>query len=229
MRIWDINPGYLNRQSLLGEHRELHAIVSIVVNQKRGYAHHPETLRWAKYGWAITKRHQLLAAEMAIRGYTDRSPVVLTENVGQWPQSYVDAPGEQFSILGQKYLNKEPGRIPLPSTTQQLWRHHKYSILARDVNVYRSMGRRIATLKGNQEFADIALQVTELLYKPPTTGGIQNALQHMWGYVSHSDPIGSDDFESLSLEQLLNEIQERATAHPYILHSTVLSELRVWI
>jgi len=25
MRVWDINPGYLNRQSLLGEHRELQA------------------------------------------------------------------------------------------------------------------------------------------------------------------------------------------------------------
>jgi len=31
MRLWDINPGYLNRQSLLGEHRELHGIVSILV------------------------------------------------------------------------------------------------------------------------------------------------------------------------------------------------------
>ena len=34
MRIWDVNPGYLNRQSLLGEHRELHAIFSIIKNNK---------------------------------------------------------------------------------------------------------------------------------------------------------------------------------------------------
>jgi len=26
MRIWDIDPGFLNAQSLLGEHRELHGI-----------------------------------------------------------------------------------------------------------------------------------------------------------------------------------------------------------
>ena len=68
MRIWDLNPGYLNRQSLLGEHRELHGIVSILVNKKKGYAKHPETLRWVKHGWALTMRHNLLAAEMSLRG-----------------------------------------------------------------------------------------------------------------------------------------------------------------
>jgi len=49
MRVWDINPGYLNRQSLLGEHRELHGIISIIVNKKKGYANHPETVRWVGY------------------------------------------------------------------------------------------------------------------------------------------------------------------------------------
>ena len=52
MRIWDINPGYLNRQSLLGEHRELHGIVSIIRDNKKGYSRHPETLRWV---WVGTK------------------------------------------------------------------------------------------------------------------------------------------------------------------------------
>jgi len=44
MRIWDINPGYLHDKSLLGEHRELHAIVSILSKNKKGYSRHPETL-----------------------------------------------------------------------------------------------------------------------------------------------------------------------------------------
>ena len=52
MRIWDIHPGYLNNQSLLGEHRELHGIVSILVNKKKGYSQHPETKRWVGYDWA---------------------------------------------------------------------------------------------------------------------------------------------------------------------------------
>lgn len=36
MRIWDISPAYLNRQSLLGEHRELHGLYNILSESKKG-------------------------------------------------------------------------------------------------------------------------------------------------------------------------------------------------
>jgi len=49
MRIWYIDPGYLNRQGLLEEHRELHGIVSIIVNRKKGYSNNPETVHWVGY------------------------------------------------------------------------------------------------------------------------------------------------------------------------------------
>jgi len=32
MRLWDIRPGYLNRKSLLGEHRERYGFVSLLVH-----------------------------------------------------------------------------------------------------------------------------------------------------------------------------------------------------
>ena len=107
MRIWDINPGYLNRQSLLGEHRELHGIVSIIVNGKKGYSKHPETLRWVGYGWALKMRHELLAAEMSLRGFNEKTPVLTTSNEGifnegVWPEEYIDAPREQFTLLAAK-------------------------------------------------------------------------------------------------------------------------------
>ena len=41
MRIWNISPKKLCRNHLLGEHRELHAIWSVLVNGKKGYARHP--------------------------------------------------------------------------------------------------------------------------------------------------------------------------------------------
>ena len=122
MRIWDIHPGYLNRQSLLGEHRELHGIVSIIVNNKKGYSKHPETVRWVGYGWALRMRHQLLAAEMSLRKFTDKSPVLMRTNKGVWPEEYIDEPAQQFKILEFKYNNKEQGRIPLPKNAQELWR-----------------------------------------------------------------------------------------------------------
>jgi hypothetical protein len=68
MRVWDVNPGYLNRQSLLGEHRDIHAMVSILTDGKMGYARHPETRRWAKARWTLQVRHDLVVPEIDRRG-----------------------------------------------------------------------------------------------------------------------------------------------------------------
>lgn len=239
MRIWDINPGYLNRQSLLGEHRELHGIVSIIHNNKKGYSRHPETIRWIGYGWALRQRHRLLAAEMHLRGYSDKSPVSTRSGKDKWPEQYIDEPYRQFKILKQKYQNKEKGRIPLPRNAQQLWSQHKYSVLARDVSLYKKLGRDIAKYKPRDDYSDLAAQLTGILRIPPSIGGIRNAIQHMWGYVSQ---VNSDSSETIKVHQtkliypghinnLLQEIQNRAIAsnNRYLLGSTALSELQVWL
>jgi hypothetical protein len=165
MRIWDIPPAYLNRQSLLGEHRELHGIVSIIINKKKGYAKHPETLRWVGYGWALRKRHQLLAAEMELRGYSERSPVRTRSKKEEWPIIFIDSPIKQYQILNDKYQNKEAGRIPLPQNAQQLWRHHKYSVMARDVNLYKQLGPNISQMKPLHDFSDLASLFCKVLRK----------------------------------------------------------------
>ncbi|WP_126455936.1 DUF1722 domain-containing protein [Sulfuriflexus mobilis] len=231
MRIWDINPGYLNRQSLLGEHRELHGIVSIIVNRKRGYAQHPETLRWVGYGWALRQRHALLSAEMTLRGYTDRSPVATRSNKGLWPEIFIDEPSRQFQILASKYINKEPGRIALPTTAQQLWSQHKYSVLARDENLYRRLGREVASMKPGDDFSDLANMLALQLRVAPSPGGIRNALHHMWGYVSEYSSGMKHAVLSWSLQRLLLETQRRSMENTcsYLLASTALSELRVWL
>ena len=231
MRVWDINPGYLNRQSLLGEHRELHGIVSIIVNKKKGYSYHPETVRWVGYGWALRQRHLLLTAEMSLRGFIDNSPVLTRAKKGMWPETYIDEPFRQFEILRSKYRNKEQGRIPLPKNAQQLWSHHKYSVLARDVYLYKKLGKKVSEMKPHHDFSQLAKVVTELLRKPPSIGGLRNALQHMWGHVSdYAYPL-KGEVECWSLSRLLEEIQQNAltSEEPYINSSTALSDLKVWI
>lgn len=74
MRIWDISPKKLCRPHLLGEHRELHAIWSVIVNGKKGYSRHPETLRWKGKLKALFGRHEALVVEMSNRGFQHRSP-----------------------------------------------------------------------------------------------------------------------------------------------------------
>ncbi|ADH87056.1 DUF1722 domain-containing protein [Desulfurivibrio alkaliphilus] len=230
MRVWDIHPGYLNRQSLLGEHRELHGIVAIISQGKKGYANHPETRRWQSYGWALQQRHRLLACEMALRGFTDRSPVALTGSEGNWPAVYLDEPAAQYRLLGQKYQHKEQGRIPLPRNSQQLWAQHKYSVLARDPGLYQKIGASLAR-PGNRGFAPLARLLAETLRLPPSPGGIGNAAQHLWGYVSGPDCGGKPpELASWSPAELLRETQQRTMANQvtYLLHSTALSDLAAW-
>jgi uncharacterized protein YbgA (DUF1722 family) len=230
MRIWDINPGYLNRQSLLGEHRELHGIVSIIENNKKGYSRHPETVRWIGYQWALKQRHQLLSSEMKLRGFTDKTPVVMSGNNGVWPDIYIDEPYIQFRLLTDKYRTKEHGRIPLPKNAQQLWSQHKYSVLARNVNLYQQIGKEVANIKPKDEFSTLARRLTEQLRIQPSLGGMINALQHMWGYVSDLSSVTRDEFESWSPARLLTEIQTLtlSSEQQYLRHSTALSELEVW-
>jgi uncharacterized protein YbgA (DUF1722 family) len=147
-----------------------------------------------------------------------------------WPEEYIDEPGQQFLILDAKYKNKEQGRIPLPKNAQQLWSQHKYSVLARDVNLYKKIGRQVAEMSPTHDFSTIAKELTELLRTRPSLGGTRNALQHMWGYVS--DCSGSKrGLGTWSLNKLFDEIQRRAleSGEPYLMASTALSELKVWI
>lgn len=230
MRIWDIHPGYLNRQSLLGEHRELHGMVSIFVNRKKGYSRHPETLRWVGYGWALKQRHRALVCEMNLRGYSDNSPVGTRSNKGSWPSVFIDEPHVQFRLLKEKYRNRESGRIPLPRNVQVLWSHHKYSILARDQAMYKEFGREVSHKKIS--FGCLATELVEILRTPPDEGNIRNALYHMWGHVSDEQP-GKDahKIDNWSLKKLLTLTQDKVktSGEPYLSQSTALSELMVWL
>lgn len=228
MRIWDISPGYLNRQSLLGEHRELHAVLSIVRNKKKGYARHPETLRWADCLPALARRHEQLACEMTLRGYKERSPVAVPPSSEAWPARYLDEPAAQFALLRVKYAGREPGRIPLPRHAQQLWSQHKYSVLARDVSLYKAIGRETAS--GKADFAALSRQLSELLRQPPSAGGLKNAVLHLWGHVNAFPPAPKENPASWPLSRLLEETRLRAALHQeaYLLASTALGELMLW-
>jgi len=119
----------------------------------------------------------------------------------------------------------------LPKNAQQIWSHHKYSVLARDVNLYKKLGRDISGMKPYHDFSELAKVVSELLRKPPSIGGLKNALQHMWGHVSDSPHTLKGEVESWSFSRLLEEIQRRSLANeePYLTSSTALSELKAWI
>ena len=103
MRIWDLLPHRLCRNHLLGEHRELHAIWSILTKDKKGYSHHPEVLRWKGRLKALYLRHQMLVAEMGRRGYTHNSPLDKKLATGLAKQDLqVDSYEDQLRNLSNK-------------------------------------------------------------------------------------------------------------------------------
>ena len=75
----------------------------MIVNGKKGYAQHPETLRWKGKLKALYGRHDALVVEMKNRGYQHRSPLAKKEARGSTTQeSYVDTPRRQIVILRNK-------------------------------------------------------------------------------------------------------------------------------
>lgn len=68
-RIWDIHPSKLCKNHLLGEHRELHGVWTVITQNKKGYANHPETMRWRGKLPALKRRHDMLVAEFKRRGW----------------------------------------------------------------------------------------------------------------------------------------------------------------
>jgi hypothetical protein len=103
MRVWDIPPKKLCRNHLLGEHREIHAIWSILIKGKKGYSKHPETLRWRGKPKALFERHEKIANEMRKRGYGHQSCLDPSLAKGKGKQEeYVNSPEKQIEILRKK-------------------------------------------------------------------------------------------------------------------------------
>lgn len=103
MRIWDLPPERLCRQHLLGEHRELHALWTILTAGKAGYARHPETLRWRGKLAALYARHEAQVAEMQRRGFRHGSPLDPLLATGEAVQDeYVDPVERQEELLRAK-------------------------------------------------------------------------------------------------------------------------------
>lgn len=103
MRIWDVSPKILCRNHLLGEHRELHAIWSVLTRNKKGYSRHPETLRWKGKLMALYLRHSALVKEMSARGYRHMSVLDKRKATGSAVQkNFIHTRKRQFSILRSK-------------------------------------------------------------------------------------------------------------------------------
>ncbi|MEM7813491.1 MAG: pyrimidine dimer DNA glycosylase/endonuclease V [Candidatus Aenigmatarchaeota archaeon] len=73
VRIWNVHPKHLDDERLLGEHRELHAIVGAITKyykgEKAGWQRHPEAKKFYKKLGYLKQRHAMLVREFRARGW----------------------------------------------------------------------------------------------------------------------------------------------------------------
>jgi hypothetical protein len=106
LRVWDISPKKLCKNHLLGEHNEIHGLWSIIINNKKGYSKHPETLRWRGKLKALYNRHEEIVNEMKNRSFKHNSPLEKTKATGSKIQNeFVNTVEEQIQILREKGCN----------------------------------------------------------------------------------------------------------------------------
>lgn len=104
MRIWDIPCRLLCDKHLLGEHRELHAIWSILTNNKKGYSDHPETKRWEGKLPALLERHRQQVLEMTIREFNHKSSLKVQSGL-DYQDEMINTIEEQRELLNSKPCN----------------------------------------------------------------------------------------------------------------------------
>lgn len=67
MRVWDMPVAGLCNKHLVAQHHEIHCIFSIIAENKSGFSHHPEVMRWRGRLGALYRVHEHTAAEMLKR------------------------------------------------------------------------------------------------------------------------------------------------------------------
>lgn len=233
MRVWDLHPGYLSRQSLLGQHAEIHALFTILDGEKKGYASHPETLRWKGKLGRLKRIHDLTVLEMKLRGFNHASPFALCSDLDQHNLTFVDHPIEQIAILHKKYLQRnQAGRIPLPVNIYELWAHHKYSVMARGYDHYKNVRALLGNKKrcSFEEAGYLPEQIIKLLDLPLTAPALANVVDHLWGYFKReASDAEKERYLSRQMDDLpalVRFIFELACKYnrEYLQHSTIFAD-----
>ncbi len=210
MTIWQVSPAYFCNADLTTEYQKLE--------------------KCANANQLVKHRLRLIDAELKLRRLFD-TPNWQNSSAKLQDINCPESIGQQYKTLKDAYQKQALARIALPQNAVALWTHHKYAIMARSIELYKSVGKQVAHNKSPQYFAALCQTISDELLKRPTNGAILNVLQHMWGYIANLSDIKRSDVSALSLSELLSEIQRCTIAsnQPYLIKQVALSELAIWL
>lgn len=225
MKIWDIHPGYLGKSLLLNEHRELHSVENIAGENGAHVEHHdPAIAAWLFRQPAIACRHQWLVEEMSLRQLEHHSPMTKRIAPADWPSIQPTAAIEQFNALTKQ---KDQPRLPIPNDVETLWAQHAYSVMARDVSLYRELSARLKEPVYTLSMGELAHILTETLHRPCRRSYWSKVVLAMWEHCAPLPEAYSYQSSLTRPERLIRAIQFLAQKHQVaeLWHSTALSDL----
>ncbi|WP_166269661.1 DUF1722 domain-containing protein [Marinobacter caseinilyticus] len=222
--VFDIDAGFLDDELLAEQMRLLAGLVN--ARSRANNADSRVPIHWQGHEDALAMRLNHVIEEMRLRGHANPGSVPLTSEAMLWPSLDAGALQAQLACVSARAADNKRGRIRLPRNDHELWASYKYSILARNSQSYQTFGQRVAVRSVPIE--QLWLSMVNASRVAPSRGGIQNALQHMWGYVSSQSTLNP---QTEDLAGLAKELQALAANHQvsYLLNSTALGELRSWL
>ncbi len=220
---WIISPAYFRNEDLIKEYQQL------IANSDSEFSQN--------FTWEYHYRVLTLEAEIKLRNLIQIESLnlasinQLANQATQYSQKFISESYLQFKILKQNYNDQTSRRIATPRNTRELWMQHKYSIMARNVNLYKEIGRFVAQNNSYEHFPKLYLTLVNELRKKPKRNSILNVLQHLWGYISNFSNIPKNQIHQLDLHSFLIEIQKcvQLAQQKYLTNQIALSELEIWI
>ena len=123
-------------------------------------------------------------------------------------------------------IDYKEDRLLKQQMTEILWREEKYHVMFHSQQHYNQIRQ---AMREQQSYAAIAQLISQALNETPTTGSMQNACQHMWGYFKKlANTYEKEQYRQLlndkNFEQLLNFLKQLAKTYnvTYLLESRIL-------
>ncbi len=148
MRLWSIDPSFLDQKGLVALWREALLAQQVLRGRTRGYRSHPQLHRFRKYGCPVTAISTYLwaiHAEATLRGYTfdatkiARKPRPLAIPVTQGQLAM------EWEHLKAKLRHRDRERFRLACQFDEIYPHPLFTVIAGDVEPWertrRSRGR----------------------------------------------------------------------------------------
>jgi len=191
---------------------------------------------WPEYPEALVVLRRSIAAEMALR--ESASPFLESDGPPSAPLRWPPVDPEALAAELGSVRARGGGRIPPPNEIRELWSHHKYSGMARDLRSARRIGLSLSHSYRAPDERELLPELVAILGTPPRERALRNAVTHMWRHVrsiardeklelDHSDIPGC-------IATIVDLVRRGRIAHgherrlEYLIHTTALAELAIW-